>query len=125
MLLGGAVTWPLAARAQHLERIRRVGLLSANSASDPETQARLAALSRRLQDLGWTEGRNIQIDYRFSGGNMERTRAMAARTGGARSGRAGRLRQSGRLSFATGDPHHSDRVHPSVRSGRERLLSAT
>ena len=78
MLLGGAVTWPLSARAQHLERIRRVGLLSANSASDPETQARLAAFRRRLQDLGWTEGRNIQIDYRFSGGNMERTRAAAA-----------------------------------------------
>src|SRR6187549_2770374 len=77
-VLGGAAAWPVAARAQQADRVRRVGLLSPFSENDPETLARLAAFQQRLQDLGWTEGRNIQIEYRFSGGNTERTRAAAA-----------------------------------------------
>ena len=58
-LFGGAAAWPLVARAQQGERMRRVGVLMA-VANDPEGQARLTALKEGLQDLGWTDGRNVQ-----------------------------------------------------------------
>ena len=78
-LLGGAaVTWPLAARAQQTERMRRIGVLMGGAGSDPVDQARLAAFLDGLQQLGWTEGRNVQIDYRFALGNIARLRQYAA-----------------------------------------------
>src|SRR5215831_4703904 len=65
-LLGGAVAaWPLAALAQQLERVRRIGVLMAHPDSDPEFQSYLAAFREGLQKLGWTEGRNIRIDSRW------------------------------------------------------------
>jgi putative tryptophan/tyrosine transport system substrate-binding protein len=77
-LLGGAAAaWPLAARAQQAERVRRIGLLM-GTADDREGQARVTALKRGLQDLGWTEGRNIQIETRFGGADAGRIRANAA-----------------------------------------------
>src|SRR6266487_7174194 len=77
-LLGGAaVTWPLAARAHQGERVRRIGLLM-GTADDREGQARVTALKQGLQELGWTDGRNIQIETRFGGGNAGRIRAYAA-----------------------------------------------
>ena len=77
-LLGGAaVAWPLAARAQ-AERVRRVGLLHAQSSNDPERQASVAVFRQALGQLGWTEGRNIQFEYRWSGGNAAETRKFAA-----------------------------------------------
>ena len=77
-LLGGATAaWPLAARAQQAERMRRIGLLM-GAADDPEGQARVTALKQGLQDLGWTDGRNIQIDIRFGGADTDRIRADAA-----------------------------------------------
>src|SRR5262249_41567524 len=76
-LLGGAVAWPLAARAQQGERMRRIGLLM-GAADDPEGQARVTALKQGLQDLGWTDGRNIQIETRFGGADAGRIRAQAA-----------------------------------------------
>src|SRR5262245_16201588 len=64
-LMGGAAAaWPLAARAQQADRMRRIGVLSTLPADDPEWQARLAALLQGLQELGWTVGRNVRIDYR-------------------------------------------------------------
>src|SRR5262245_61613106 len=78
-LLGGAAAaWPLAARAQQGERIRRVGVLSGLVADDPETQARLARFQQTLQQLGWMEGRNLRIDIRWSGGNADDVRKYAA-----------------------------------------------
>src|SRR5262245_28531156 len=78
-LLGGAAAaWPLAARAQQRERMRRIGALMPYVASDPQAQVRNAALLQGLQQLGWTVGQNVQIDYRWSGGNMEDTRRYAA-----------------------------------------------
>jgi putative tryptophan/tyrosine transport system substrate-binding protein len=77
-LLGGAAAWPLAARAQQSEPMRRIGVLINLAESDPEGQARLAALREGLQKLGWTEGRNIQIDYRWTAGVPERAHAYAA-----------------------------------------------
>jgi putative tryptophan/tyrosine transport system substrate-binding protein len=76
-LLGGAAAWPLAARAQSGE-MRRVGVLTALAESDPEAQLRIAALRQGLQSFGWTEGRNIHIDYRWPGGSAERMRTSAA-----------------------------------------------
>src|SRR5262249_1076380 len=61
-LLGGAAAWPLAARAQQGERVRRVGVLMSTSQDNPEGQARIAAFLQGLQQLGWTDGRNIRID---------------------------------------------------------------
>jgi putative tryptophan/tyrosine transport system substrate-binding protein len=59
LLGGGAVAWPVAARAQQAERMRRIGVLTNLPADDPLSAARIAALVRRLQELGWTDGRNV------------------------------------------------------------------
>jgi ABC-type uncharacterized transport system substrate-binding protein len=77
-LLGGAAAWPLAARAQQPERMRRIGVLINLTADDPEGRARLAAFLEGLRELGWTDGRNIQIETRFGGGDVGRIRAHAA-----------------------------------------------
>jgi ABC-type uncharacterized transport system substrate-binding protein len=66
-LLGGAVaTWPLVARAQQSERVPRIGVLMAVGRDDADTRARLAGFQQGLERLGWSEGRNIRIDYRFA-----------------------------------------------------------
>ncbi|MET0706691.1 MAG: ABC transporter substrate-binding protein [Tardiphaga sp.] len=78
-LLGGAaVAWPLAARAQQPERMRRIGVLMNLAADDPEGQARLTAFLQRLQQLGWTDGRNLRIDYRWGTGDADRYGRYAA-----------------------------------------------
>ncbi len=67
-LLGGAATaWPLAARAQQGERMRRIGVLNYLAADDPDSSPRVAAFAQAMQELGWHDGRNIQIDYRWGG----------------------------------------------------------
>jgi putative ABC transport system substrate-binding protein len=76
--LGGAAAWPIVARAQseRSDRARRIGvLLGAVEERDPEAQARIAAFREGLEALGWIEGRNIYVEYRFGGGNAERIRA--------------------------------------------------
>jgi putative ABC transport system substrate-binding protein len=65
VVLGGAAAWPLATRAQQPERVRRVGVLMAASADDPEYQARIVALVQRLHQLGWADGSNVRIDTRW------------------------------------------------------------
>ena len=77
-LIAGATAWPLAARAQQGKRMRRVGALMPYAANDPQVQARNAAFLQRLQQLGWTVGTNVQIDYRWSAGNEDDTRKYAA-----------------------------------------------
>jgi putative tryptophan/tyrosine transport system substrate-binding protein len=78
-LLGGAAAaWPLAARAQQRERMRRIGVLMNLAADDPEGQARLTAFAQGLQEFGWSEGRNVRIEYRWSAGQAERARKYAA-----------------------------------------------
>ena len=77
-LLGGAViAWPLAARAQQAERVRRIGVLIAAAADDPEYQARLAAFLQGLAQLGWTDGRNVRIDTRWATTNADDLRRHA------------------------------------------------
>jgi putative tryptophan/tyrosine transport system substrate-binding protein len=77
-LLGAAAAWPLAARAQQGERMRRIGVLMNLAADDAEGQARLAAFLRGLQQLGWIEGRNAHLDIRWGAGDAERFRRYAA-----------------------------------------------
>ena len=72
------MAWPLAARAQQADRMRRVGVLLNRVADDPEEQARLAAFLQRLQELGWTDGRNVRIDYRWAAADADRSRTYAA-----------------------------------------------
>jgi putative ABC transport system substrate-binding protein len=77
-LLGGAATWPVAARAQQGERVRRLGALMTFAASDPEAQLRIAALEAGLRDLGWVQGRNLHIDYRWAPGQANELLSQAA-----------------------------------------------
>jgi putative ABC transport system substrate-binding protein len=77
-LLGGAVAWPLAARAQQPQQMRRIGVLMTRNAEDPEEQARLTAILQGLQERGWTDGRNVRIDIRWSAGDADRRRRYAA-----------------------------------------------
>ena len=70
-LLGGAATWPLTAHAQRPDGMRRMGVLMGIAEDDPETRARLAALRQGLEKRGWSEGRNIQIDYRYAPGSAQ------------------------------------------------------
>jgi putative ABC transport system substrate-binding protein len=76
-LIGGAASWPLAARAQQTERMRRVGVLMAYSESDREGQADVAAFREELQKLGWTDGRNLRIDSRWAALDAEVMRRSA------------------------------------------------
>jgi putative ABC transport system substrate-binding protein len=71
------MNWTLS-RAQPVDRVRRVGALISLAENDPEAQAWVAAFNRRMQELGWTAGRNVQIDYRWGAGVGEQTRIMAA-----------------------------------------------
>ena len=76
--LGGAATWPLAARAQQRERMRRIGVLMGSAESDQVNQARLAAFLDGLQQLGWTDGRNVRINIRWPAAGADRYRTYAA-----------------------------------------------
>jgi hypothetical protein len=78
-LLGGAATtWPLGARAQQGEPLRRIGVLMSTAADDPEGQARIAAFQQGLQQFNWTIGRNVRIDSRWPAGDSERFHSYAA-----------------------------------------------
>src|ERR1700693_4027912 len=78
-LLGGAaVAWPLAARAQQPSQMRRIGVLMPLAAGDPQAEARIGVFQQRLQQLGWTIGRNVRIDYRWPAGDPDRIRRYAA-----------------------------------------------
>jgi putative ABC transport system substrate-binding protein len=78
LLASAAATWPVAARAQQTERVRRVGVLMSVAVDGPDGQPRLAAFLKRLQELGWTDGQNVRIDVRWGAGEAERTRKYVA-----------------------------------------------
>ena len=77
-LLGGAAAWPLAARAQQSEPMRRVGVLLNLTADDPEASARVTTFAQGLEQLGWTVGRNVRIDYRWGAVDADHSRRYAA-----------------------------------------------
>src|SRR5262245_18409715 len=76
-LLGGAASWPLAARAQQGERMRRIGRLVGFAESDPESPSPLAAFRHGLERLGWKEGHDFRVEYRWGAGDPARMRAHA------------------------------------------------
>jgi putative tryptophan/tyrosine transport system substrate-binding protein len=75
--LGGAATWPLAARAQQGDRVRRIGVLMSFDENDPVAKTWISAFAQALADLGWTDGRNVRMDPRWGGGDINRIRALA------------------------------------------------
>jgi putative ABC transport system substrate-binding protein len=75
--LGGAAAWPLAARAQQGDRVRRIGVLMPYDENDPVAKARISAFTQALGDLGWIDGRNVRMDVRWTGGDTNRMRALA------------------------------------------------
>src|SRR5262245_66387943 len=77
-LVGGAAAWPLTARSQQPERMRRIGVLHNFAADDPLGQARHGAFLQGLQQAGRTIGRNVQVETRWAGGEADRIRASAA-----------------------------------------------
>jgi putative ABC transport system substrate-binding protein len=77
-LLGGATAWPIVARAQQAERVRRIGVLHTPAVDDPDGQARNAAFLQELHQFGWTDGRNVRIDTRWSAGDVDRIRKYVA-----------------------------------------------
>src|SRR6516164_8533526 len=76
-LLGGAAAWPLAARAQQGDRVRRIGVLMQGEENDPEEERRYSAFTQALVDLGWADGRNLRVDLRWGGADTNRIRALA------------------------------------------------
>src|SRR5262245_21210275 len=77
-LLGGAAAWPLAARAQQPERMRRIGVLMNFAADDPPGQSRPLAFAQAPAQSGWTDGRNVRVDIRWGAGDPEQIRKYAA-----------------------------------------------
>ena len=77
LVSGAAAAWPFTVRAQQGDRIRRIGVLMAYGEGDAEGQSFTAAFVHGLQELGWTNGRNLRIDYRWAAGDVERMRAFA------------------------------------------------
>jgi putative ABC transport system substrate-binding protein len=76
-LLGGVATWPLAVRAQQGDRVRRIGVLIGRDENDPVAKTYVSAFTQALADLSWTDGRNVRMDLRWGGGDINRIRALA------------------------------------------------
>src|SRR5579859_700881 len=75
--LGGAAAWPLVARAQQPDLVRRIGVLMSIDENDPEGKLRVAAFAHALAELGWTDSRNVRMDLRWGRGDNNRIRALA------------------------------------------------
>ena len=75
--LGSAVVWPVAAWAQQGDRVRRIGVLMPYAENDPESNRRFSTFTKALVDLGWTDGRNVRMDFRWYGSDINRIRALA------------------------------------------------
>jgi putative ABC transport system substrate-binding protein len=75
--LGGAAAWPLAVRAQQRGRVRRIGVLMPYDENDPVSKSYLSTFTKALADLGWTDGRNVRMDLRWGGDDINRIRALA------------------------------------------------
>jgi putative tryptophan/tyrosine transport system substrate-binding protein len=75
--LGSAAVWPVLARGQQTDRVRRIGVLLSGDENDPVYKRFLSAFTQALADLGWTDGRNVQLDRAWAGGDTNRLRALA------------------------------------------------
>ena len=79
-LLGGAAAWPLVARAQQGDRVRRIGVLMPGDENDPVRKTEVSTFTQALADLGWTDGRNVRMDPRWYGDDTNRMRALQRET---------------------------------------------
>jgi putative tryptophan/tyrosine transport system substrate-binding protein len=75
--LGGAAAWPLTARAHQGDRVRRIGVLMRFDENDPDGKRSYTVFTQALSDLGWTDGRNVRMDFRWAGGDINRIRTFA------------------------------------------------
>src|SRR6516162_4105638 len=82
--LGSVAAWPLEARAQQGDRVRRIGVLMQGDETDPEMNLRISAFTQALADLGWTQGRDVRMDLRWGGTDINRVRALAQELVGLR-----------------------------------------
>jgi len=115
----GAAAWPLAARAQQLDRVQLVSVLMGPAENDPEAQSEIAAFRQGLQKLGWT-GRNVRIAYRWAAGDANRMQTAARELVALQPDVILAVTTSAVAALIRGDPHRSHCVHASVRSSRER-----
>ena len=120
--LGGAAAWPLAARAQQPDRMRRIGVLMGYAESDPEVQAYIAAFREGLQKLGWTEGRNIRIDTRWAApDDAESMQRFAKELVALQPDLILSQQHTHHRRAAATNAHHPHRFRDRCRSGRQRL----
>src|SRR5262245_5165459 len=118
--LGTAVTWPLVSHAQQPERIRRVGVLMSTSVDYREDQTRHSVFAQGLQELGWTIGRNLRIDYRWGAGSSDNARKYAAELAAlAPDAMLEWLRGTG--GSTTNKSRHPGRIRQCHRSGQRRF----
>jgi putative ABC transport system substrate-binding protein len=117
-LLGGAAAaWPLAARAQQPDRMRRIGVLMNLVADDPEGQARIAAFHQGLQEWGWSVGRNVRIDVRWETGDADRIRRYATELVALAPDVILASASAAMIVGTTDEPHGADCVREYHRSG--------
>ena len=114
-LLGGAAAWPLAARAQQGDRMRRIGVLMPYDENDPLAKTFVSAFIQALADLGWTGGRNVRLDLRWGGTDINRIRALAQELVGLQPDINPDNRDRCDRSLATGDADDPDRLCDSER----------
>jgi putative ABC transport system substrate-binding protein len=112
--LGSAAAWPLTARGQQVDRLRRIGVLMSLSKDDPEDEQRRAVLQQSLQQLGWSEGRNLHIEYRWFAGEPVRAQAMAKELVALKPDLIITASTPGPVGGGAGDPHRADRVRGRV-----------
>ena len=118
---GAALAWPFAARAQQTERVRRIGVLMLYPENDPAGQVRAAAFRQGLERLGWTIGRDLQIDFHWGTGDAGWMRGAVAGSDHAGPGLDPRQWLGGNSTRSAGDPHASRHFHRRRRSGGRRL----
>src|SRR5262249_48187664 len=120
-LAGGALAWPLAARRQQRERMRRIGMLLPFVEDDPEAQLRVNALRQTLRELGWAEGQNFSIDYRWTGNNPGHMRSYAKELVGLTPDVIVVNSTLVLAALKKRDQNRANRVCPSPRSSRGRV----
>ena len=119
-LLGGAAAWPLAARAQQGDRVRRIGVLMPGDENDPLGKANISAFTQALAGLGWTDGRNARIDVRWAGADANRMRALAEELVGLQPDIILTATTPAAVGRPAGDPDDPDRLRGPERPRRQR-----
>ena len=119
-LLGGAAVWPLAVHPQQRERIRRIGVLTPGDENDPVAKRSVSAFTQALADLGWTDGRNVRIDFRWGRGDNNRIRALAQELVGLQPDLILTNGTPATIAVQPGDADDPDRLCERERSRRQR-----